>query len=249
MELSLHRQNGVAVLTLRAPQRRNALSVEMADAMVAACDEIDADESVGAVIVAGEGPFFCAGADRELLAAAGEDPAEPNLYRAIGRVYAAFARVGALEPPTIAAVRGGAVGAGLNLALAADLRVVGEDAKLASGFLPIGIHPGGGHGALLARATGRETANAMQMFGVTVSGAEAVERGLAWRAVPSEAVEPTAVDLARVPAGDPELARRTARSMRTVAGPPALPWPAALEAERASQMWSLRRRDLRNGQD
>ena len=179
--------------------------------------------TIGAVVVTGDGPFFCAGGDRAQLAAAGKDPAEPELYRAMGRIYNAFARVGALEPPTVAAIRGGAIGAGLNLALATDLRVVAEDAKLLSGFLPIGIHPGGGHSALLSRATGRETANAMQLFGVTVSGLQAVELGLAWAAVPAGAVEATALDLARVPAADPELARRTARSMRTIAGPPGDP--------------------------
>lgn len=243
-ELTLDVGDGVAVMTLCAPERRNAFSLEMADAMVAACEEIDADPSVGAVVVRGEGPYFCAGADRAQLAAAGADPAEPGLYREMGRIYSAFARVGALEPPTIAAVRGGAVGAGLNLALATDLRIVAEDATLLSGFQQIGIHPGGGHSALLSRAVGRETANALQLFGASISGMRAVELGLAWAAVPADAVEPTALDLARVPAKDPELARRTARSMRTIAGPPAIPWPAALDLERASQMWSLRRREL-----
>ena len=85
----------------------------------------------------------------------------------------------------------------------------------------------------------------MQLFGVAVSGVQAV-RSSGWpgAAVPAGAVEATALDLARAPAADPELARRTARSMRTIAGPPAIPWVAALELERASQMWSLRRRDL-----
>lgn len=243
-EVSLERRGGVALITLRAPGRRNALTVPMADALVAACDEADADPEVGAVVVDGEGPFFCAGGDRAQLAAAGQDPAEPERFDALGRIYEAFARVGRLEPPTVAAIRGGAVGAGLNLALATDLRVVADDALLRSGFLPIGLHPGGGHAALLGRQVGRETAGALALFGVDVVGEEAVRRGLAWRAVPADDVLDTALALAAVPARDPELARRTARSMRSVAGPPALPWAAALELERASQMWSLRRRDL-----
>ncbi|QEC46110.1 enoyl-CoA hydratase/isomerase family protein [Baekduia soli] len=243
-DLTLERRDGIAVLTLCAPQRRNALTPAMARAMTEACEEIDADASIGAVVVAGEGPYFCAGGDRPTLAAAGRDPSDPQVYRDMGAIYGAFARVGALEPPTIAAIRGGAVGAGLNLALATDLRVVADDAKLLSGFLPIGLHPGGGHSALLARGVGRETANAMQLFGATVVGAQAVELGLAWAAVPAADVDATALALAATPAADPELARRTARSMRTVAGPPALPWSAALELERASQMWSMRRKDL-----
>jgi enoyl-CoA hydratase len=243
-ELTLERRDGIAVITMRAPERRNALTVAMARAMAEACDEVDADPSVGAVVVTGEGPYFCAGGDRATLAAAGKDPAEPGVYADLGAIYEAFARVGRLEPPTIAAIRGGCVGAGTNLALATDLRVVAEDAKLASGFLPIGLHPGGGHAHLLSRAAGRETANALQLFGAAVSGTRAADLGLAWAAVPADAVDATALELAAVPARDPELARRTARSMRTIAGPPALPWSAALDLERASQMWSMRRKDL-----
>lgn len=243
-ELTLERQDGVALLTLRAPERRNALTASMAQEMIAACERIDADPGIGAVVVCGEGASFCAGGDRATLAAAGRDPAEPEAFAAMSAIYGAFARVGTLEPPTIAAVRGHAVGAGLNLAMATDLRVIAEDAKLVSGFLPIGLHPGGGHSVLLARAGGRETANAMALFGAALTGAEAVDRGLAWAAVPADEVQPLALQLASVAARDPELARRTARSMRAVAGPPALPWTAALELERASQMWSMRRKDL-----
>jgi len=235
--LTLERHDGIAVMTMRAPERRNALTVEMAHAMFEACETIDADSDIGAVIVTGEGSYFCAGGDRGTLAAAGKDPADPDIYRDIGVIYNAFARVGALEPPTIAAIRGGALGAGLNLALATDLRVVADDATLLSGFLPIGLHPGGGHSLLISRAVGRETANAMQLFGATVVGARAVELGLAWAAVPADEVDATARQLAEVPAKDPVLSRRTARSMRTIAGPPALPWNAALDLERAS-MWS-----------
>jgi enoyl-CoA hydratase len=246
-EITLESAGGTAVITMRAPGRRNALTVGMAHAMVAACDEVDADPSIGAVVIAAEGAYFCAGGDRETLAVAGRDPADPAAYAGLTAIYEAFARVGRLEPPTIAAIRGGCVGAGTNLALATDLRVVADDAKLLSGFLPIGLHPGGGHSLLISRAVGRETANAMQLFGAVVTGARAVELGLAWAAVPSAEVDTTALELAATPAADPELARRTARSMRTIAGPPAISWPAALDLERASQMWSMRRRALGAG--
>jgi enoyl-CoA hydratase len=231
-------------MTMAAPDRRNALTVAMAEAMTEACETIDADPEIGAVIVTGQGGYFCAGGDRTVLGRAGEDPADPDMYHKIGLIYGAFSRVGRLEPPTIAAIHGGALGAGLNLALATDLRIVAEDAVLLSGFLPIGLHPGGGHSLLLARAVGRETANAMQLFGQRLTGAEAARCGLAWAAVPADAVEPTALELAKTPATDPELARRTTKSMRLIAGPPAVPWEAALELERPSQMWSMRRKAL-----
>jgi len=157
-EITIQRDSGVATITLDAPDRRNALTRSMARELAAACDEVDADASVGAVVVQGAGGFFCAGGDRDTLAAAGRDPAEPEAYSGLGDVYRSFARVGELEPPTIAAIRGGAVGAGLNLAFATDLRIVAREAKIISGFLPIGLHPGGGHGVLLGRTGQREAA-------------------------------------------------------------------------------------------
>ena len=166
------------------------------------------------------------------------------MYAGLGAVYRSFARVGELEAPTVAAVRGGAVGAGLNLMLATDVRIVARDAKIISGFIPIGLHPGGGHGALLGRTGAREAAAAMALFGERIDGERAAALGLAWMAVDDGDVEETAIELAARAGADPELARRTAASLRTVLGPPPLPWPAALELERASQMWSMRRKAL-----
>jgi len=243
-EVNLERADGVATLILDAPDRRNALTLSMARELAAACDEIDADASVGAVVVRGSGGYFCAGGDRQTLAEAGRDPAAPEAWEGIGDVYRSFARVGELQPPTIAAIRGGAVGAGVNLAFATDLRVVANDAKIISGFLPIGLHPGGGHGVLLGRTGIREAAAAMALFGERIDGARAAELGLAWAAVEDDKVEAKAAELAAAPAADPELARRVAKSLRAQLGPPALPWPVALDMERASQMWSMRRKSL-----
>ena len=141
-------------------------------------------------------------------------------------------------------MRGGAVGAGLNLMLATDLRVVARDARVISGFLPIGLHPGGGHGALLGRMGAREAAAAMALFGEQIDGERAAALGLAWIAVDDHDVDETALALAARAGADPALARRTTASLRTVLGPPAIPWHAALELERASQMWSMRRKAL-----
>ncbi|HVD01858.1 MAG TPA: enoyl-CoA hydratase-related protein [Candidatus Dormibacteraeota bacterium] len=241
-EVRLERDGAVAVLTLAAPERRNALTPAMVEELLQACEEIDADPAVGAVVVQGEGEGFCAGAHRDSLAAAGRDPAKDEHYRGLGRTYRAFARVGELAPPTIAAVRGAAVGAGVNLALATDLRVMAHDARIITGFARIGIHPGGGHFALLGRLVGRDAAAALGLFGVEIDGRRAAEIGLAWESLPAEQVEPRARELARQAGADPELARQAAASMRLELGPPALGWAAALELERAPQMWSLRRR-------
>lgn len=243
-EITLERVAGVATITLDAPERRNALTRAMARELVETCEAVDSDSEVGAVVVRGAGGFFCAGGDRRTLADAGRDPAEPSAYEGIGDVYRSFQRVGELEPPTVAAVRGGAVGAGMNLAFATDIRVVARDAKLTSGFLPIGLHPGGGHGVLLGRTGAREAASGLTLFGERIDGARAAQLGLAWEAVGDDEVDARAQELAAVPGADPELARRTARSLRAELGPPAIPWPVALELERASQMWSMRRKDI-----
>jgi enoyl-CoA hydratase len=150
--------------------------------------------------------------------------------------------VGSLQPPTIAAIEGGAVGAGLNLAMATDLRIVAGDARLMSGFMPIGLHPGGGHAALVGRAGGREVTNAMVLFGEALTGIECVDHALAWEALPKDEVFGRALELAARAAADPALSRRVARSARLQAGPPAIGWDAALELERASQMWSMQRK-------
>lgn len=232
--------DGVAVITLDAPDRRNALTPRMATELASAVDDADANAEVGAVVVTG-GSSFCAGAHLRNLDAVKADPAGDANYQAIEGIYDAFVRLGTAKTPTIAAVRGAAVGAGVNLALAADVRIVAHDARLLSGFARIGLHPGGGHFALLARTAGRETAAALGLFGREVSGTRAAELGLAWQAVEDAQVEPVALDLARHAAADPALSRRMTPSFRQETEQPGLPWTAAVQVERAPQMWSFRR--------
>ena len=142
----------------------------------------------------------------------------------------------------MAAIRGGAVGAGVNLAFATDLRVIADDARLLAGFLRIGLHPGGGFFVLSGRTAGREATAALGLFGEELSGRRAADLGIAWEALPDADVEGRARELAARAGADPDLARRAARSFRNELGPPMAPWPIALDAERAAQMWSLRRR-------
>jgi enoyl-CoA hydratase len=120
--IDLEITDGVAFITLNAPATRNALNNELAGQFVAACDEADRDQQVGAAVIKGAGGTFCSGAERGHLDEVGQDPAEENRYAALGGIYRAFTRAGQLEMPTIAAVRGAAVGAGINLMLATDLR-------------------------------------------------------------------------------------------------------------------------------
>jgi enoyl-CoA hydratase len=246
-QVSLRVAEAVAVITLEAPARRNALTPVMARELSAVCDDIDADPAIGAVVVRGAGGSFCAGADIETLAAVGESPLDAERYADLDAIYESFVRVSELRAPTVAAIRGAAVGAGLNLALVTDLRIVGEDATLLAGFLRIGLHPGGGSLTMLQQRCGREAAAALALFGETIDGRRAVDVGLAWKAVPDADVEECALVLARDVARDPELARLAVRSLRAEATAN-MPIRVALEYERASQLWSLRRRSRQGGE-
>src|ERR1700687_807765 len=246
-EILLEIQDGVALITLNAPDRRNAFVPEMVAELLEVCDRVDDDQAVGAVVICGNGPSFCSGAHRNVLSEAGRDPARSDNFARLGETYQAFVRVGELKAPTIAAVRGHAVGAGVNLMLASDLRIVSESSRIMTGFMRIGLHPGGGHFSLLGRLAGREAAAALSLFGEEIDGRRAAEIGLAWIALPEAEVEPRAIEMAKKAAADPELARAAVRSMRSELGPPGIPWPAALEVEKAVQMWSLRRRALEAG--
>lgn len=155
-------------------------------------------------------------------------------------MYRAFDRVGRLKVPTIARIEGAAVGAGLNLALAADLRVASEDARLVSGFTGVGIHPGGGHLHLLARAAGRQAAAALGMFAQPLSAAEAKAAGLVWDAVPRAELDRVVAAACAPLQADPDLARAIKASLNLTTSPLDA-WAAATEVERARQMWSLTR--------
>lgn len=233
---------GVALVTLDNPGRRNAIDAALAAGLADACDAIDADATIGAAVLRGAEGYFCSGGDRDELAEISAAPVSDAGMSATQRIYDAFLRVGRLLVPTIAAVRGGAVGAGVNLALAADVRVVADDAVLASGFTRLGVHPGGGHFALLNRFAGPQAAAALGVFGETVDGASAVRLGLAYESVPDDQVEDRALALAQVAGKDPALARATIKSLRTEAGPPAVSWPAAVALEQSVQPWSFARK-------
>ena len=236
--------NGVATVTLNNPSRRNALTPTSADQLVRTFDDLDMNQEVGAVVIKGSQGSFCSGADLGSLGAAMGDPASEPSYDALERIYRAFTRFGELSMPTIAAIRGSVVGAGLNMALAADVRIMAKDARIISGFSKLGLHPGGGHFQLIAGATNRQAAAAIGVFSQEIDGVRAQQLGFAWEALDDWLVEERAQELAEAAGADPELSRRSVQSLRTTT-PPAVPWSVALQAERSVQMWSLRRAAFR----
>lgn len=224
----------VAVLTLSRPERRNALNIELSAKLADAVHAAQADDGVGAIVVTGEDPAFCAGGDLAELATA--EPAS------LHTVYAGFLAVAQCPLPTIAAVNGAAVGAGLNLALAADLRLVGPRARFDARFLQLGLHPGGGYTWMVQRLLGPQGAAAVTLFGETVDAAEAVRIGLAYRAV--DDVVAAAVEMgARAAAVNRDLAIVTKATLHLTAGLD--DQSAAVEVEVRAQAESVRSDDFR----
>jgi enoyl-CoA hydratase len=219
----------VAVLTLSHPERRNAMNIELSGKLVDAVRAAVADDGVGAIVITGEDPAFCAGGDLAELARA--DPAT------LHTVYAGFLAIAQCPLPTIAAVNGAAVGAGLNLALACDLRLAGPRAKFDARFLSLGLHPGGGYTWMLQRLLGPQAAAALTLFGDVLDASEAARIGLVHRV--AEEVVPAAVELAgRAAAAPRDLVVATKATMRLTAG--AMSHAEAVEIEVRAQAESVR---------
>ena len=220
----------VAVMTLNDPKRRNALSDQLVRELVDAFDRLEVDDAVGAVVITGAPPAFCAGADLGDLRTA----REPEL-RAI---YEGFLRVARSSLPTVAAVNGPAVGAGMNLALSCDLRLASTSARFDTRFLQLGIHPGGGHTWLLERAVGMQAATAMVLFGQVLDGGAAERAGLVWRCVEPGDLLDSAVDIASRAASAPKaLAAATKATFADMAG--VTTHATAVERELTTQVWSI----------
>lgn len=237
------KRDRVAVVTLSNPRIKNALTIDMARELGDICREIENDRSLGCAVIRGDAGTFCSGADTASWSDTyGADALSDQAYEETDLMYGSFVQFGGLSVPTIAALRGAAVGAGLNLAMAADLRVVSDSARLIAGFMAAGIHPGGGFFMLARRLGGREISGALGLFGQEVSGQRAYDLGFAGVCVSDDQVEQRTLDIAEGVARDPLLARRVKRSFEIETGSQFLSWPTALEAERGVQLWTQRRR-------
>jgi enoyl-CoA hydratase len=208
MNVFLERRDGVGLITIDLPERRNSLTIPMCAQLaehVAACED---DDAVSAIVVTGSPPAFCAGADLTALGEAREE--------GLRAIYSGFLAVAKSPLPTIAAVNGAAVGAGLNLALACDVRLAGPRARFDARFLQLGLHPGGGMTWMVQRLAGPQTAAAMTLFGQVLDADAAVAKGLAHDK--ADDVVAAALDFARAAVKAPrELVLATKRTLRTTA--------------------------------
>jgi len=208
----LERAGHIRHLILDVPTRRNALDVPMLREIAEAVQVVAADEAARVLIVSGEGKAFCAGADIHSLF--GDPTRPPHEIRAdLKRVYASFLGLLDLQIPTIAAVDGAAVGAGVNIALACDVVVAGPRAKFGITFADIGLHPGGGCSWFLARRMGYPRAMAAVLGAETLDAPSAFSAGLVSEC--ADDAKARALELAeRYADRDPDLVKNMKRAVQ-----------------------------------
>jgi enoyl-CoA hydratase len=174
---------GVALLTLDNPDQRNAMSESMTTSWTAAVHELAADRSVRVVVVTGAGSAFCSGGDTSWIASEPDAQVDHLRTRMIA-FYRAWLSIRELEVPTIAAVNGPAIGAGLCLALACDLRYAAASARLGAPFVKLGMHPGMAATYLLPEVVGRAHARDLLLTGRVTDAEEALRLGMVSRVLP-----------------------------------------------------------------
>jgi 2-(1,2-epoxy-1,2-dihydrophenyl)acetyl-CoA isomerase len=203
-------KDGVAVLTLNRPERLNAMSRPMLDALLEALPRLADDPAVGAVVLAGAGRGFCAGGDVKAMAEGqelGGDTLEEKAQALRGRMEVSR-WLHELPKPTIAMVRGAAAGAGLSLAMACDLRIVGDSARFGTAFARVGYSGDFGGSFFLTQLVGTAKARELYLTADLVDAQQALALGLVNRVVPDARLEEETLALAGRIARGPRIAYR-----------------------------------------
>ena len=185
--IKLEKENLVATIRLNRPDAMNALSPSLMEEFSSAVTEVENDDEIKALVVRGEGRAFCAGADLPYFETAFADAATLDLV--LRRMNTLLFKLEALPVPVIAVVHGFALAGGLELMMACDMVIVAEDARIGDQHVNFGLMPGGGSTQRLPRRVGMQRAMELLTTGRWLSGVEAVEWGLALRAVPIEGLD------------------------------------------------------------
>lgn len=239
---------GVAMLVLDQPDRRNAMSDDMTASWVRAVDHLAGDPTVRVVVVTGEGRGFCSGGDLGWLAS-DPDATVDELRARMLPFYRAWLSIRRLEVPTIAAINGAAIGAGLCLALACDIRHAARGATMGVPFTRLGLHPGMAGTYLLPDVVGAAAARDLFLTGRLVESDEALALGLVSRVVAPEdfrsdvlataasiaATAPIATRLTKVALQRPHASIEAALDWEGLAQPTTMATADLLEGIRAAQ--------------
>ena len=235
---------GVVLLTLDNPDMRNAMSDEMTASWVAAIDAVAADPSVRAVVVTGEGSAFCSGGNTSWIASE-PDASVDRLRSRMMPFYRAWLSIRRLEVPTIAAVNGAAIGAGLCLALACDIRYAAAGAKLGLPFNKLGMHAGMAGTWLLPNVVGPAHARDLLLTGRVVEADEALRLGLVSRVVDRDGFLDEVLETAAGIAATAPIASRLTKIALADGGH--ADFESALQWEALAQPMTLATADLQEG--
>jgi enoyl-CoA hydratase len=184
--LILEENGPVATLSLNQPDKRNAMSVEMGEEFLRAVTTLRARPDLRVLVITGSGRAFCAGGSLDMMRIKTAGPSRDENKDAMRYFYERFLALRDVPFPTLASINGYAIGAGLCLALACDLRIASEDAMMGMNFARLGLHPGMGATFMLPRLVGSARACELFFTGDLVSGAEAERIGMVNRAVPPD---------------------------------------------------------------
>lgn len=233
------RDEGVGTLTLARAEKRNAVNPTMLEELRALGGQLGGDEALRCLLVAGDGPSFSAGLDvveglGGIIADIAERTDDEEAMAAGAEIAGSFQWIADLNCPSVAAVGGHALGAGLQLALVCDFRVFAEGAKVGLVEDRYGLLPDMGATVRLPRIVGESRARELILLGDVIDADEALRIGLANRVVPDEELEAAAGELASRLAGQPPLAMRGARRAIDAAwySPPAESFQIGLEGQR-----------------
>lgn len=235
---------GIATVTLARPDAMNALTVELVHELGTVLGDLE-QQGARAAVLSGEGRCFCAGADLALVRSALDGDAPAVLAPLVDNLHRTLRVFRRLPFPVVAALEGPAVGAGMGLALAADLRVASESAQLVPGYLAIGASPDGGVSYALTRTLGAARALSLIVRNQALGADELVALGLAEEVVPRGQALERAVDVARSVAGLPPLALVRTRTLIDRATANDLGAQLDLERELVAQLWDAH--DFREG--
>lgn len=200
-------QDGVLVLTFNRPARRNAFSPAIYQALAPILRAAAHDDNIGAIVLTGAGTAFSAGGDVARMAGAGQDPQTYEQRVAILRERGAISEMlHSMDKPTIAMIRGPAVGAGLSMAMACDMRFADTTARLRTGFLNVGLSGDFGGHYFLPRLVGMAKARELYLTSPMLDAQTALSIGLLNQVVEPQALESTVMDIARNLAQGPRTA-------------------------------------------
>ncbi len=239
------KHDGIATLVMNRPDRLNALSSELASALNDALGRVAEDESIRVVVLTGAGRAFCAGGDLGLIGKGRASGTTKELEPLLRAGMQAVVKMRTMPQPVIAAVNGAAAGAGMNIALAADIRIAAEEAMFGQNFAKVGLFPDYGGMYFLPQLVGPAKAAELFYTGEMIDAKTALRLGIVNQVVPVVQLEAEVKNLAQKISQGPPLPIRAVK--KTLFGSERKALEDALENEVREQMRCFSSEDCGEG--